>query len=463
MKNWLKKYKIYFDVSGLLIAILISIFALIESYKAIQISQESKKIAIEAKKISQETIDKSVEAKKISQETTDKSVIYENKGDLEEPHKIKLHEVKIVSETNDSLTLDIMYTYEHEIPASEITLYVLPNHDYWSVSNIKISKGKHGARVEIGLNLNSMKKDNVSESTSTKLRFRFEHYQPQPLKYMGSIWGEDIEFHKKWQIDKLLSQKIQIPYEQALAAAAIGQLEEANDIFDEILRINKGHKWAKRGKQTLKILPEIENGKFDNHSNLTFLTNKAAESLAKHKGDLSLRGITSLSDTQAESLAKHSGSLHLDGLTSLSDAQAESLGKHSGGLYLTSLTSLSDAQAESLAKHSGGLYLTSLTSLSDAQAESLGKHSGSLYLRYLSSLSDAQAESLAKHSGGLFLSSLTSLSDAQAESFAKHSGRLSLSGLTSLSDAQAESLAKHKGDLDLPSQLQKKVTKYRPE
>ena len=79
----------------------------------------------------------------------DKSVIYESDGELEEPYKIMLNEVKVSSETSDTLTIDFIYTYEHEIPADEIRLFVLPDHGYWQMAHVKISKGKHGARAII--------------------------------------------------------------------------------------------------------------------------------------------------------------------------------------------------------------------------------------------------------------------------------------------------------------------------
>jgi len=127
----------------------------------------------------------------------DRSVIYNNASELEEPYKIKIHEVKIESETDDTLTVDFIYTYNHEVPAEEIKLFVLPDHGYWQASEVKISKGKHGARVIIGLSDYNMKKDNVTESKTTKLRFRFDHYLPK--KYMGNVWGQDINYEKHWQ------------------------------------------------------------------------------------------------------------------------------------------------------------------------------------------------------------------------------------------------------------------------
>jgi len=129
---------------------------------------------------------------------SDNSVLFESKEDLEPQYKIKLHEVKVVAETEDSLTLDFIYTYEHETPSHEIKLFILPDHGYWSTNAVKITQGRNGARAVIGLSKNNMEKDNVTESKTTKLRFRFDHYLPK--KYMGNIWGQDVEFHKEWKL-----------------------------------------------------------------------------------------------------------------------------------------------------------------------------------------------------------------------------------------------------------------------
>lgn len=127
----------------------------------------------------------------------DKSILYENGSELEAPYQIMLNEVKVVSETSDTLTVDFVYTYNHEIPAKEIKLYVMPDHGYWRTSHVQISKGKHGARAIIGLSKTNMERDKVTESETTKLRFRFDHYLPK--KYMGNVWGQDIEYQKHWR------------------------------------------------------------------------------------------------------------------------------------------------------------------------------------------------------------------------------------------------------------------------
>ena len=58
------------------------------------------------------------------------------------------------------------------------------------------------------------------------------------------------------------------------------------------------------------------------------LTLKQAKELAKHQGDLWLRGLTKLSHDAAKALARYAGSLHLDGLTNVSDDVAKALSKH---------------------------------------------------------------------------------------------------------------------------------------
>ncbi len=111
---------------------------------------------------------------------------------------------------------------------------------------------------------------------------------------------------------------------------------------------------------------------------LEAISDKVAESLSKHEGELGLTGLTKLSDAAAEALSKVQGDLCLDGLTELSDAAAEALSKAQGCLALNGLTELSDAAAAILSKHQGELWLYGLTELSDAAAESLSKHQGQI-------------------------------------------------------------------------------------
>lgn len=153
--------------------------------------------------------------------------------------------------------------------------------------------------------------------------------------------------------------------------------------------------------------------------------------------------------------------LRLDGLKALSDKAAESLSKFSGTVSLNGLTTLSDAAAESLSKHKGHLSLCGLTTLSDAAVGSLSRWEGDLFLYGLTSLSDAAAASLAKHKGQLSLDGLPTLSEAAAESLSNHKGSLSLFGLGALSDAAAKNLSKHKGELTLQSKVKKTLISMR--
>lgn len=128
---------------------------------------------------------------------SDDSIIYENSEEINSELKIQLNEVKIADETPTTLTVDFTYTYENSIPAEEVKLYILPDHAYWSTNPVKISYGKNSARAAIGISKSNMQKDNVTESETKILRFRFDHYPPG--KFNGNIWGIDVNYLKKWK------------------------------------------------------------------------------------------------------------------------------------------------------------------------------------------------------------------------------------------------------------------------
>jgi hypothetical protein len=186
-------------------------------------------------------------------------------------------------------------------------------------------------------------------------------------------------------------------------------------------------------------------------SGLTSLSEKSAEILAKHKGNLMLDGLTSISDKALEFIASHSGGyLSLDGLTNLSDKSLQILSQHKELLYLSGLTSLSDKAASILSKHKGSLALDGLTELSERAIEILASHQGGyLSLDGLTYLSDKSLEVLAKHDGTLYLNGLTSLSDKAALALANHKDELFLNGVKTLSDKAAFALAKHEGELNM--------------
>ena len=81
------------------------------------------------------------------------------------------------------------------------------------------------------------------------------------------------------------------------------------------------------------------------------LTKEIAEQFLTNELSVNLCKFIAIEDATAEALAKHNGDLYLRGLAMLSDEAAEALGKHGGNLYLDSLATLSDEAAEAFAKH----------------------------------------------------------------------------------------------------------------
>lgn len=130
---------------------------------------------------------------------SDGAVIYKADSRREGTEAVALHEAKVVSETNDTLVLDVSYTYDDSVPTDEVRLMVMPDHGYWSSRHATVSRGTHIARVSIGLSERNMAKDGVTESDTTMLRFRFEHYRPS--EYVGSIWGTDVMYDKHWTLE----------------------------------------------------------------------------------------------------------------------------------------------------------------------------------------------------------------------------------------------------------------------
>jgi len=197
------------------------------------------------------------------------------------------------------------------------------------------------------------------------------------------------------------------------------------------------------------------------------LTTKAAERLAKHKGDgghnvaLCLDALETASDSVIESFCKHSGSLVL-GLTSLTPGMSSSLGLHKGDLVLRGLEALSDGDAAVLRSHCGGIDLSGLTTLSDEAAQCLATIEGALTLNGLRSITDSAAQSLSGLNGGLYLAQLSELSDVGAYWLGQHRGYLALSSLLSLSrslsDHGVQSLSKHP-NLYVSGPLERRIKK----
>jgi len=125
-------------------------------------------------------------------------LIFLDNGKLRPPYTIKVHEVRVITETEDSLVVDVIYSYAHEIPPDEIRIFVLPNHGYWATNYSKAARGRNVARATIGLSRSNMNKDHVRRSFTNTLRITFDHYSPK--KYHGSIWSELVRYEKNWTL-----------------------------------------------------------------------------------------------------------------------------------------------------------------------------------------------------------------------------------------------------------------------
>jgi hypothetical protein len=75
--------------------------------------------------------------------------------------------------------------------------------------------------------------------------------------------------------------------------------------------------------------------------------------LADDIENLCLNGLKTLSDKVAEELAGHSGQLYLNGIETLSDTAAEALAKHNGPIFLNGLSALSAKASRALIGHGG--------------------------------------------------------------------------------------------------------------
>jgi len=126
-------------------------------------------------------------------------LIFENKRALRPPYSIKVNEVRVITETDDMLVIDVIYTYKHKIPASEVRIYATPNHSYWSVNHLQVSEDLNVGRVNMGLSRNNMKKKWVTRSFTDTIKIRFEHYPPDNT-YKGIIWSETVKYQKRWKL-----------------------------------------------------------------------------------------------------------------------------------------------------------------------------------------------------------------------------------------------------------------------
>ena len=127
-------------------------------------------------------------------------ILYSDHSGLVAPYTIKVHEVRVVFEDKSRITLDVIYTYEHDIPADEIKIGAYPNHAYWSVQSARAKPGKNVVRLTTGLSKSNMDKDYKNYSSTSSIRIAFHHYPPDNT-YGGTIWDKTVKYRKEWRLN----------------------------------------------------------------------------------------------------------------------------------------------------------------------------------------------------------------------------------------------------------------------
>src|SRR5574340_856983 len=126
--------------------------------------------------------------------------IFKRGARLKPPQTIKVDKVLVVQETDYSLILDVFYTYQDEVPAEEVKLFVLPDMPYWASNSLPVEKGSNVGHLSIDLYEKKMKEDQVNQYETSKLTVSFDHYSPE--KFNGSIYKQIIPFKKIWKLRK---------------------------------------------------------------------------------------------------------------------------------------------------------------------------------------------------------------------------------------------------------------------
>jgi hypothetical protein len=182
--------------------------------------------------------------------------------------------------------------------------------------------------------------------------------------------------------------------------------------------------------------------------NVRMISWRAAGSLGRHAGDLSLNGLTRLHQTVALGLAQHAGELWLNGLAELEPLSAAMIARHRGHLHLNGLTSLSERVVIHLSGYPGRLHLHGVARLSDEAAAAFGSRTGHLCLPGVVRLSPRQVESLSRHRGALHLDRL-GIDDAAAEALGRHHGSLYVGVSDDIDNQRLEAVVRHQGPLEI--------------
>jgi hypothetical protein len=183
---------------------------------------------------------------------------------------------------------------------------------------------------------------------------------------------------------------------------------------------------------------------------LTTLSAESAAVLARHKGSLTLDGLSDLRPDVAKPFSACTASLSLQGLKTLSPETAEVLAERTVYTDLSGLKEVGPNVAKNLVSSAGGLALNGLETLTPEVANELAQCQCQLNLNGLRELTPALARSLSTYrGGGLGLDGIGNITVDDAKSLATVPGRLSLGGLETVSPEVAEVFSDRKDQLSL--------------
>lgn len=127
-------------------------------------------------------------------------LIFSDNKELSPPYMIKVNEVRIITETEDTLVVDVIYTYKHKIPDDKTYILIEPNHGYLLTDRAKVSRGKNVARASIGLSRNTMESNKVTQSFTNTIKISFKNYISN--RDVREIWLETVKYEKNWTLNK---------------------------------------------------------------------------------------------------------------------------------------------------------------------------------------------------------------------------------------------------------------------
>lgn len=130
---------------------------------------------------------------------SDSSLIYESKDKLLTGETVKVHSVRVIEDSIDSLRLNIDYTYNAEVPPEKVRFQVVHDHPtYWSAKLIQVQRGRHQANTIAGINRGWMEVDGVSEFKTKTLKVELDHYESREL--VANIWSLVLDYPKSWRL-----------------------------------------------------------------------------------------------------------------------------------------------------------------------------------------------------------------------------------------------------------------------